>query len=568
MARLIPKISMDEILSKPERDVARALIEQLPKDCIVYHSYPWLRADRNDKTGKTTLCEGEADFVVVIPELGFLILEVKGGTIEYDSENHLWYRLLPSGQSRDIKNPFEQAQRSVHYLKNQIVRHSFPGQRHVPCAFGHAVVLPDCTFSGPMPPGAENSILFSINDLPFLDRRIPEALRKWSRKEKPQPLSKKQLNGIIKGLSPSFQLLPVLFRRIEEQEERLVRLTDEQKSVLDVLHYVKRATIEGVAGSGKTLLALAQAQRFADQGQNTLLICYNRALSNWLENILPRNYKDTIKVSNFHRLCREYCIDTGIPFEVPQFNYEEEKRFWKNEAANLFVKAIDRNYMRFDAVVVDEGQDFFSDWWVPLELINLDREGAFYLFYDPFQNLYVDEGFSVPNIGEKFSLRTNCRNTVQIAKTCSQIRGINIEVNKFAPIGEETIVEVAAERKKQLQLCRKFIGDWLDRGKLKPSQIAIQSLNTRKNSSLSGVKKIHNVPITENLDEWKAGKGVFFSTIRSFKGLEADAVIIIDVPGIDSQPHFSQADLYVACSRAKHLLVVLPISEGVLENTI
>ena len=97
MARLIPKIDPKEIALKPERDVACALIEQLPQDCIVYHSYPWLRADRNDRNSKITLREGEADFVVILPSLGFLILEVKGGAIQYDSENHTWYRQFFEG---------------------------------------------------------------------------------------------------------------------------------------------------------------------------------------------------------------------------------------------------------------------------------------------------------------------------------------------------------------------------------------------------------------------------------------------------------------------------------------
>ena len=79
MAHLIPTLSVEEIDNKPERDVARALLEQLPNHVIVYHSYPWLRPDRNDRSKKTTLKEGEADFLILWPELGLLVLEVKGG---------------------------------------------------------------------------------------------------------------------------------------------------------------------------------------------------------------------------------------------------------------------------------------------------------------------------------------------------------------------------------------------------------------------------------------------------------------------------------------------------------
>ena len=106
MARLIPNIDVSEIALKPERDVARVLVEQLPDEVRVFHSYPWLRPDRNDRTGKVTLREGEADFLILWPELGFLVLEVKGGDIEYGAADRRWYRKLPNGGERDIQDPF------------------------------------------------------------------------------------------------------------------------------------------------------------------------------------------------------------------------------------------------------------------------------------------------------------------------------------------------------------------------------------------------------------------------------------------------------------------------------
>ena len=51
MANLVPKISVDEIENKPERDVARMLVDQLPSQVTIFHSYPWLRPDRHDRTG-------------------------------------------------------------------------------------------------------------------------------------------------------------------------------------------------------------------------------------------------------------------------------------------------------------------------------------------------------------------------------------------------------------------------------------------------------------------------------------------------------------------------------------
>jgi hypothetical protein len=56
---------------------------------------------------------------------------------------------------------------------------------------------------------------------------------------------------------------------------------------------------------------------------------------------------------------------------------------------------------------------------------------------------------------------------------------------------------------------------------------------------------------------------MLFATIRSFKGPEADAVLMVDVVAPGSLPHFSQADSYVGRSRDKHLLAILAMAPGV-----
>ena len=63
--------------------------------------------------------------------------------------------------------------------------------------------------------------------------------------------------------------------------------------------------------------------------------------------------------------------------------------------------------------------------------------------------------------------------------------------------------------------------------------------------------------LTDDISRWKSGKGILFSTVKGFKGLEADAILLIDIPPTDEASLFKKADYYVACSRAKHLLVVL-----------
>ncbi|MDA7737425.1 NERD domain-containing protein [Porticoccus sp.] len=554
MARLIPKVEIEEIAVKSERDTARCLVDQLPNDCIIYHSYPWLRSDRNDR-GNTTIKEGETDFVIILPSHGMLILEVKGGEITYDEYSRDWSRVLGSGHLKPIQDPFEQARRNTHYLEQAIKLRGYQGASSLPFSYGYAVVFPDCEYKGPTPAGVEPSIIFSANDLPYFDRRVTSALNQWSRRDKPWPLSTDDINNITKAISPGFDLLPVLFRKIEEQEEKLFRLTKDQCNLLTFLGQQQRACIEGVAGSGKTMLAQAQAEKFADQGKSTLLVCYNKILAKWIGDSIAEEYKDKITVKHFHGFCADWIRKAGMSFAPPSHNVDQ---FWRDEAADQLMDAIDIVPEKFDAVIVDEGQDFYPNWWMPLEMINAKGdEGAMYIFYDPRQNLYVDQKASLPALGEPLNLPINCRNTQSIASKCGEILNIDIPTRDDAPQGEKpTILTLNSDYdiKKRVE---RYINEWVKQGKLKPLQVAVLSPNRKDRSSINDFHVACGIKITEDIDAWRNDKGVLFSTVKSFKGLEADAVIIIDVPQEEDSTIFKQSDYYVACSRAKHLLVVV-----------
>ena len=554
MARLIPKVDIDEIAVKSERDTARCLVDQLPNDCIIYHSYPWLKTDRNDR-GNTTIKEGETDFVIILPSHGMLILEVKGGEITYDEDSRDWSRVLGNGRLKSIQDPFEQANRNTHYLENAIKRRGYQGANSLPFTYGYAVVFPDCEYKGPTPVGAEPAIIFSASDLPYLDRRITSALNQWSRRDNPRSLSSDDVKNITKAISPGFNLLPVLFRKLEEQEEKLFRLTNEQQNLLNFLGQKQRACIEGVAGSGKTMLAQAQAEKFADAGKTVLFICYNKNLAKWISDSIADEYKSLITVKHFHGLCADWIRKAGMSFTPPRQGANE---FWQDEAADLLMDAIDMVPEKYDAVIVDEGQDFYPNWWVPLEMINCaGDEGAMYIFYDPRQNLYVDQKGSLPAMGEAYNLPTNCRNTRSIAGKCSEILNVDIPTREEAPLGEKPTVLTLGLNYDVKKRVERYINEWVKDGNLKPSQIAILSPNKKERSSISDLNAAQGIKITEDIDAWREDKGVLFSTVKSFKGLEADAVLLIDIPEEEDTSFFKQSDYYVACSRAKHLLVVI-----------
>lgn len=552
MAKLIPNINVDEIDQKPERDVARALVDQLPNNVIVLHSYPWLRPDRNDRTGKTTLLEGEADFLIVWPEMGILVIEVKGGSIKYDADTRGWFRELGKF-SKPIKDPFEQARRNSHQIVGMISNRVYGGNAP-PFSHGHAVIFPDCIYSGALPPGADAAITLSSNDLNNMADKIARALRQWARTATPYVFTKDELSKVQRAILPVFNILPILFRTIEEQEERLVRLTDEQIRLLAFLGYNKRVAIEGVAGSGKTMLAKRQVETFAERGMKTLFVCFNKELASWLKQEVPSELQELIDVHHFHSLCAHLCRKAGIGFNPPDRNSDH---FWKEEASYLLLDAVDFIKEYYDAVVVDEAQDFYQDWWEPLEQLNVEKEsGLLYVFYDPAQNLYNDGKVFIPAMGEPFRLPTNCRNTKAISGTCSKILKKAIATHPLAPEGVAT--EFITDKKHKIpSIIDQMIKQWISIDKISCSQVVILSPNRFKNSCLNGQNKVGEQNLIFETSEWRNGEGILFSTIRSFKGLEADIVILIDTVEPDSVENFGSSDLYVACSRAKHILKII-----------
>lgn len=76
-------------------------------------------------------------------------------------------------------------------------------------------------------------------------------------------------------------------------------MTDDQQRILDILANQTKAAVRGVAGSGKTILALAKAQAIARDGARTLFLCYNRPLQDWLRNAVSESFGDSLVIKNY-----------------------------------------------------------------------------------------------------------------------------------------------------------------------------------------------------------------------------------------------------------------------------
>ena len=519
MATLIPAINSEDISQHGERNVVIALLDQLPNDAHVYHSFETLQTVERagDRKGKR-LVEGEIDAIVVWPGNGVLVLEIKSGMISYNAHDHTWSSTDYHGVKHSIKNPFEQARQYHHQITDIVCGALKCTTERLPCPIGYGVVFTDCTVSGALPHDADPSLICCCEKVASIGQYVKDLLLQWRTdrlavRDTAGANTSFDMGKIKRALSPQFNVIPVLSARVAAEEQQFIKLTENQIRYLDFAAQMPKARVEGVAGSGKTLLAVEQAQRYAAQGLSTLLLCYNKGLSAWLRTVLDPSLTDLIKVYHFHDWCRVACEQHHIEFDPA--SSESIDTFWKDTAAELLLQCADVTNQRFDAIIVDEGQDFREDWWLAVEE-HLADDGKFFVFYDQAQDIFNANGLKAIEPLQILPLPENCRNTKAIAEHCASILGCEIKTGAMTPQGVDVTTTHIEDETKRLVEIQKNIGDWVKTQNLHPSQIAILSPYQKKKTCLHGMDQIAKVNITESIDDWHDNKGILFSTIRAF----------------------------------------------------
>ncbi|MDY6797817.1 MAG: NERD domain-containing protein [Pseudomonadota bacterium] len=560
MAVMLPGVALEDIEHGSERPVYRALRDQLPSDYTVLHSYPWLR--RHGNKPEKPLREGEADFVVLHPERGMLVLEVKGGN-ELVLRDGTWYRRSQKGLQEKIKDPFEQARKNMHNLMGLLVDRSGIDKRGWELTYGYAVVFPGFNYTGTPPANADRAMIIGQRDMAQMKATIERAFDAWT--DEPEPVPHGQYRLIQSILLPEFNLVRALGPGLDIASQKLMELTEAQQAAFRGLHANRRVLVTGAAGSGKTVLALQRALDYARQSSRCLFVCYNRELASWLRERVERDplhadLPGQIDIRHFHGLARDLVIRANMRFDPPTGTGGET--FWNDEAPAMLEQAVtvlqkNGENCRYDAIVVDEAQDFSEMWWFTLTESFLDDpdNGPLYVFTDPNQDLRGTGGLPPIRLPFTYSLQHNCRNTRKIAIASADLISASIEVLSGSPEGELPTVCNALTAKKQQDEVQKQLLRLLKDEQLAPDRIVLIGPNRPDRGSLGGLKKVAGVELITSAADWRAGKGVLITTTRSFKGLEADVVILYDLGDLDG--YFTRLDLYVACTRARLLLIVV-----------
>ncbi len=203
---------------------------------------------------------------------------------------------------------------------------------------------------------------------------------------------------------------------------------------------------------------------------------------------------------------------------------------------------------RFDALVVDEAQDFLASWWEPLLAAQRDpRAARIAVFTDEQQRIFDREGGADLGL-VPLELSENLRNTRQIgavfvplASPAPKLLGGAGPPVRFVAATDESAIDVASE------VAVDLLGDgWLAR------DVVLLTTQHRHDEQINRVELLGREGYWDSF--WDEDD-MFFSTVAGFKGLERPAVVLA-VDGF-RDPATARETLYVGLSRARDLLVVV-----------
>ncbi len=537
-----PQWAADESGRSAERKVFDSLAS-LGDDFTVFYSVSWQVRSRHGAR------DGEADFIVAHPDLGVLIIEVKGGRIRYDANTQQWFSIDRYNIKHLIKDPVQQARNSKGALLTKLKELPFWDNRFLTIAY--LVAFPDVVVDARyLRPDLPRALIADATDLNHMSEKV-ESIFEWFHGQDGRRgmLGVRRLRMLERLLAQSFTLRTPMGVELEHEEQRIITLTENQMYLLHFIQAQRRALIEGCAGSGKTMLALEKTRQLAEQGFETLLLCFNVPLAEYLQQRSP----DDVDVLHFHGLCKQMAREAGMGFRASR----SETEYYNTVLPETLMDAIDELGPRYDAIIVDEGQDFNETWWEILFFLLRDQEkGIFYVFYDSNQNLYHRHATLKNLIGsEPFLLNENCRNTRAIHEVVKTFYHAPDALICRSPAGRTPEIFYFSTPHEQENLVRKALHRLTHDEKVEARHIALLTTRSPEKTPFRSGRKLGNHILMEKDDiRWRP-TDIRVSSVHRFKGLESRVVILTGLE--DNDPAWLDPLLYVACSRARtHLIIV------------
>lgn len=605
MADFIP----DRLPSRASRGEERtfALLKNLPDDYLVYY--------------EPNVDGRHPDFIVIAPDLGVIVIEVKG-----------WYLddILRASDSEVVVNFEGSEKKEVHPLaqarayqwrlaricdknpkRQQLIHADGKYQGKFIFPFCHFVVLSNISRDNIDRKNEQN--LYTIfrpentlfrDELVALEDATPEMLRRtllrffdpyWEI----VPFTPEQVDVLRSIIHPEIILSYVPIRQLTEEETDqcfdLVVLDRRQENNARRIGEGHRI-IYGVAGSGKTVLLISRAKWLNDRDPHAkiLLLCYNVSLSAYLKMLLKEYSR--IHVFHFDGWTKHNNI-TRSRKDARTGAIESDESLGKRLLEHLKRHAGD--FRQYDAILIDEAQDFPSIWFsCILEAMRDPFDGDLLIVCDGNQGVRLIGAVSWKSLGIKaagrtihqvFDLDRNYRNTREILRLARIFTAKNVKNSEdsisIVPVdpgqairhGPRPILyackDHADECSRVIHLVKRFLGGSIKFRnkpvKVHPHEIGIlyhelpkkaKPVFTRFIEELRTIAPVTWLNQNRTYRSRVAEQSLKIQTVHSAKGLQYRVVIVMWADQFrthrDSDSDHEERLLYVALTRASDVLIV------------
>ena len=562
MARLIPD-SLPEGAPVSERKVFESFI-QLGDSWTVLWNVPV------GLFGKPTATLRQIDFLLLHEHHGIIVVEVKGGAIK--TERGQWWTQPrgSTGWKKLQRSPFEQAADQRFALQRYLAK-EFKCDR----VLSHAVAFPATIVGGDLGPDAPRGAILDVEGLKHPASALKRVRETWG--ESPA-LPSETIERIVNRLRPTFTMTVVsavaaadTLHALERETRRQAAMVQSQVDAYKTLLSANRVVVLGGAGTGKTVIAGQLAEQLTSTGNRTLLLCHRAAVQAFLHTLLgvPQtrrtfdpNSDELLHVTSWSGLSRAIAGLIG----------ESQFSSGSPRVADQLIEYRDQGGKLFDAIVIDEGQEFTKSQVEALEwLLNEPGEGPMYLFADPFQHSGLFTGtkgkskiryrWRPPLDAQVVALTTNCRNSTPIAEVAARFYPYDVPtavVDGPPPIYHQVPPDrVVTET---ISVTRHLIdqeGFHRNQILLIPIAIPLRSLEKTADRSglhLAAVNQVFRYPLTPKDLRVPCGAP------DDVQGLEADVAILAYLHTEESAG--TDREIYIAMSRARSLMhVVSNLSE-------
>ncbi len=531
MARIIPdgwrETGAATGAARREIDTLALFERALPDDYTVYHAVHFTNVEQGYSI------YGDIDFAVVGPHGQVLLIEQVSGFLE---ENIAGLQKKAGGRPRNVAVQIGQ---SVQRLQSRLSKRLAQDDLRVE----YLLYCPDYAVRQPDAAGVAAE---RIVDSAHRDRIVPivqDVTLAASAADDPQ-----QVHRFLRDI---IQLQPDTGALIGQARRAVTRISGGLAHWARQLDFSPfRLHVVGTAGSGKTQLALAEYRAALEAGRKPLYVCFNRPLADHVAAIAPEGGL----VCTFHSLCEQVVRAAGL---TPDFSKRDAFTAMIASAAASEVPEA----LRFDTVVVDEGQDF-SPAWRDMVIRHAQPDARIVWMEDPMQNLYDMPPVTLPG-WVTLNAATNYRSPRNVVKMLQHLVPDDIHIDARGPVASGDIeVLVYNDGDSLVDHTKKAVSHCLAAG-FRREDIAIVSFRGRENSALLTQTELgpHSLRgFTGNYDlfgqaEYSEGE-VLIESVYRFKGQSAPAIVFteIDFAELDEK---SRRKLFVGMTRALLKLVLV-----------